>query len=192
MTDEEHDALAPIRARTWTFGDKISTDLMMPGSRVLAGDLQGRPAHHWCFEAIRPGWAEQVRQGDVIVAGRNFGCGSGRDPSPLLRTLGIAAVVADSFARSFFRNAINSALPVLICPGVRAVFHDGDLLFADLETGLVRNETRGMELRGEALPAESPPMQILRAGGFEPFIRAKLLSRGQGLKTDPGRQPEAV
>ncbi|QMU67193.1 3-isopropylmalate dehydratase [Streptacidiphilus sp. P02-A3a] len=169
LPQDRQDSL--IRAgRAWCFGDHISTDLMMPGAQVLAGNDEGRPAHLWCFEAVRPGWAMLVEPGDLIVAGRNFGCGSGRNGAQLLRKLGIGAVVADSVSRAFFRNAVNAALPVMDCPGVSDLVSEGDRLVLDVVAGTVGNETTERTLRSEPMPLDSPPMQILLAGGFDPFV----------------------
>jgi 3-isopropylmalate/(R)-2-methylmalate dehydratase small subunit len=159
-----------VAGRAWCFGHNISTDLIMPGPQVLAANSDGRPPHLWCFETVRPGWATQVRVGDIIVAGRNFGCGSGRNGASLLKKLGISAVVSESVARAFFRNAVNSALPVLSCAGVLQVVSEGDRLAVDVIRGVITNETTGQHAEGESLPLASPPMQILMAGGFDNFV----------------------
>ena len=159
------------QGRVWKFGDKVSTDLMMPGSKVLARPgISDQEAAKFCMWANRPGWAEQVQRGDIVVAGANWGCGSSRPAARLLKALGIAVVVADSMSRLFFRNAVNIGFPVLICPGVSQAFEEGETADVDLETGEVRNLTRGTSLRGEALPPDSPPFQILKAGGLDPFL----------------------
>jgi 3-isopropylmalate/(R)-2-methylmalate dehydratase small subunit len=173
-----------FRGRVWVFGDHVNTDVIMPGTYVLAGNLQGREPHEWCFEAIRPGWAAQVRPGDILVGGRNFGCGSGRNPAPLLRKLGVQAVLVESAARGFFRNSINSGLPVITCRGVHAVFADGDVMHAEMSTGRVVNDSTGAVLHAEPIPEDSPPAQILAAGGFENFV-AELLTSGRV----PGEEP---
>jgi 3-isopropylmalate/(R)-2-methylmalate dehydratase small subunit len=164
-----------FRGRVWKFGDNISTDLMMPGSKVLARPgITDQEAAQFCMEANRPGWAQQVTLGDIIVAGRNFGCGSSRPAARLLKALGISCVVADSIARLFFRNSIHIGFPVLICPGVSRIFQEGDIAEVDIETGRVRNLTRGVEVQGEPLPKDSPPYQILMAGGLDPYLKARL------------------
>jgi 3-isopropylmalate/(R)-2-methylmalate dehydratase small subunit len=186
-----------VAGRAWCFGAGVSTDLIMPGPQVLAGHGAGRPPEQWCFEAIRPGWAAAVRPGDIIVAGANFGCGSARNSAPLLKKLGISAVVADSVARTFFRNAVNTALPVLTCAGVSRLVSDGDRLRVDVTRGTVTNETTGRHALGEPLPPGSPPMQILAAGGFHGFlelVRTGWDPRCQGLvpgSENPGKPPAA-
>jgi 3-isopropylmalate/(R)-2-methylmalate dehydratase small subunit len=161
-----------FEGRVWKFGDNISTDLMMPGDEVLTKPgLSEKEAASYCMHANRPDWAPQVKEGDIIVAGHNWGCGSSRPAARIFKTLGISVIVADSMSRLFFRNAVNIAMPVFICPGVSKAFDEGDLARVNLETGEVTNLTKGITLKGEALPADSPPAQILKAGGLEAFMR---------------------
>ena len=159
-----------IRGRVWKFGDYISTDLMMPGFFRTQGMSEKELSRH-AMHANRPDWGEQVKDGDIIVAGRNWGCGSSRPAPRLFKVLGLGGVVADSVSRLFFRNAVNIGFPVLICPGVSDAFEEGDEAEVDFETGQVRNITRGITLHGEALPVDSPPYQILKAGGLEPLLK---------------------
>jgi 3-isopropylmalate/(R)-2-methylmalate dehydratase small subunit len=114
-----------------------------------------------------------VRSGDIVVAGRNFGCGSSRETAAEnLKVLGVACVVAESFSRLFMRNAVAVGLPVLVCAGVHAAFDDGDRIEIDLASGVARNTGSGTELQGDSLPEEM--RQILAAGG----ILGVLESRG--------------
>lgn len=164
-----------FQGKVWKFGDNISTDLMMPGSRVLARPgISDKEAAQFCMEANRPGWAQQVKPGDIIVAGRNFGCGSSRPAARMLKALDIACVVADSTSRLFFRNSIHIGFPVLICPGVSKAFDEGDIAEVDVESGRIRNLTKGVELQAEPLPKDSPPYQILMAGGLDNYLKARL------------------
>ena len=163
--------------RAWVFGDHVNTDVMMPGAQVLAGRGLGRPPTDWCFEAIRPGWSSLVRAGDVIVAGKNFGCGSGRNAPALLREAGISAVAADSISRAFFRNSVNCALPALECPGVSEFVTEGATVTIDVSNGTLRMANSDLVLHGLAWMPDSPPYQILLAGGIEEFVRRKLRSR---------------
>ncbi len=161
-----------FEGRVWKFGDAINTDLMMPGSEVLAQPgISDKEAAKHCMSANRPGWAVQVQEGDIIIAGRNWGCGSSRPAARLFKALGISVIVADSMSRLFFRNAINIGLPVLICPGCSAAFAEGDRARIDISSGEVRNLTSGLVLQGEALPEDSPPAQILRAGGLKNLMQ---------------------
>ena len=167
--------------RVWKFGDKISTDLMMPGFAVLAKPgISEEEAAKSCMLANRPGWAEQVQKGDIIVAGKNFGCGSSRPAPRMLRALGISVAVADSTSRLFFRNSIHLGFPVLICEGVSKVFDEGDTAEVNVETGEIKNLTKGTKIQGEALPKDSPPYEILRAGGLDPFLKDVLERKKAG------------
>ena len=112
-----------LRGRVWIFGDNISTDLLMPGFAAMSNpDMSPEESARYCMYSNRPGWAEQVRPGDLIVAGKNFGCGSSRPGSKILKTLGIGAVIAESVSRIFFRNSINLGFPIITCPGIHDAF----------------------------------------------------------------------
>jgi 3-isopropylmalate/(R)-2-methylmalate dehydratase small subunit len=165
--------------RVWKFGDKVSTDLMVPGSKVLAkpGMSPEEAATH-CMSANRPGWSSEVQQGDILVAGVNFGCGSSRNGSQPLKVLGITVVLAESIARIHLRNAINTGLATLVCPGITDFAEEGDQLRVDIITGQVENLTREDRIQAEAWPKDSPPFQILMAGGFDNFFKEQLRERG--------------
>jgi 3-isopropylmalate/(R)-2-methylmalate dehydratase small subunit len=168
-----------LTGRVWKFGDKISTDLMVPGSKVLAKPgISPEEAATWCMSANRPGWSAEVKPGDILVAGINFGCGSSRNGSGPLKTLGISCVLAESIARIHLRNAINTGLATLVCPGITSFVDEGEQLRVNIETGAVENLTRGTRLQAEAWPQDSPPFQILMAGGFDNFMKAKLREAG--------------
>lgn len=161
-----------FEGKVWKFGDNISTDLMMPGAQVESKvGMTDEEASQYCMYANRPGWSAQVKPGDIIVAGRNWGCGSSRPAARLIKALKVSVIVADSMSRLFFRNSINVGLPVLLCPGASAAFKEGDKASVNLETGEVKNLTTGKVLHGEALPADSPPMQIIKAGGLKKYMK---------------------
>ena len=166
--------------RVWKFGDRISTDLMMPGHRVLANpDLSVEEAATFCMEANRPGWAEnEVRAGDILVAGINFGCGSSRNGSQSLKALGIAVVLAESVSRIHLRNAVNMGLPTLVAPGITEFVEEGQSLEVNIVTGEIKNLETGSTLNAEAWEEGSPPYQILMAGGLDAYMMAKLKERG--------------
>lgn len=153
------------RGRVFVFGDEINTDLMMPNR---AFRLPQSEQHVLAFEAIRPGWVSTVRQGDLIIAGDNFGMGSSRPVGMVLRACGIAGVVAESVNGLCLRNCVNVSLPALDCPGVTSLFRDGDVAEIDYLTGLVRNLTQGTERTGKRLP----PLlaEIVLAGGIIPML----------------------
>jgi len=134
-----------ITGRVWKFGDHINTDYMHPAfGRDEPWETRKRQILH-----IHQAFTEACAPGDVIVAGKNFGCGSSREGAPAnLKRLGIGCVVAESFGRIFFRNCIAVALPVMGCRGVSEMFAEGDRLELDYETGLLKNLTTGQELRG--------------------------------------------
>ncbi len=156
-----------IRGRAWCFGDDVSTDALSPGQWAI-DPVEVRMAH--TLESLDSRFPAQVRPGDLVIAGRNFGCGSSRETAPEnLQALGVACVVAESFARIFLRNAIAIGLPVLVCPGIRPEISDGDQVQVDLGAGTVRNPRTGSVLSGERLPAEM--RAILAAGGILALLR---------------------
>ncbi|MCC6224725.1 MAG: 3-isopropylmalate dehydratase small subunit [Thermoleophilia bacterium] len=161
-------ASARIAGRVWRFGDDVSTDLLSPGEYAI-DPVSVRKQH--CLESLNPDFPRAARPGDLVVAGSNFGCGSSRETAPEnLKALGIACVVADSFARIFLRNAVAIGLPVLACPGASAAFADGDTAEIDLGEGTLRHAGTGAVLRGEPLPPEM--REILSAGGILAVLRA--------------------
>lgn len=164
-----------ITGRTWKFADNISTDLIMPGFAALSSpDMSPDDAAKYCMYSNRPGWSALVQSGDIIIAGKNFGCGSSRPGAKVLRALGIQLVIAESVARIFFRNSINLGLAVLTCPGIHEVFEEGETISANFETGEIKGLQSGKIITGEALPTDSPPAQILRAGGLNLLLEKSL------------------
>ncbi len=156
-----------IAGKVWCFGDDVSTDLLSPGEYTLV-TVEERARH--TLETLNPRFPQEVEAGDVVVAGKNFGCGSSRETAPEnLKVLGVACVVAESFARIFLRNSVAIGLPVLACPGVGAAFSEGDGIELDLASGLVRNVRSAAELRGEPLPPEM--REILAGGGMLAALR---------------------
>ncbi len=156
-----------IEGRVWKFGNDINTDLISPG-RFLASPIEEIKGH--VLEAVNPRFAQEVRKGDVVVAGKNFGCGSSRDSAPqALKALGVAAVVAESFARIFFRNAVAVGLPVLACPSVSQSFEEGETLELDLEKAEVKNRARGTSLQGNPLPQQM--LDVLNKGGIPALLK---------------------
>lgn len=167
-----------IKGKTWCFGDGISTDLLSPGQYAV-DSLQVRKMH--TLESIDPRFATDVKAGDVVVAGRDFGCGSSRETAPEnLKELGVACVVADSFSRLFLRNAVAIGLPVLPCPGASGAFSPGSDIEVDLATGDVRNVATGAVLHGEPLPESM--RRILSAGGMLAILKSDRLESLKSLK----------
>ncbi|MBI4729978.1 MAG: 3-isopropylmalate dehydratase [Acidobacteria bacterium] len=157
-----------VRGRVWRFGDDISTDLLSPGSYATE-PIEVRRLH--ALESVNASFASGVRAGDVVVAGRNFGCGSSRETAPeALKSLDVGCVVAESFARLFLRNAVAIGLPVLTCAGAAHAFSDGEEVEVNLATGGVRSKVGGADLAGNPLPEEM--RRILAAGGILALLRA--------------------
>jgi len=156
--------------RAWRYGDNVDTDVIIP-ARYLTTTEESELAEH-ALEDLDPTFASSVRTGDVVVAGANFGCGSSREHAPIaLKGTGIAAVVAVSFARIFFRNAINTGLPIVVCPEAVRATDNGDEIAVDPEAGVVGNETKGQAFAADALPPFV--MDIVRAGGLIPWVRER-------------------
>ena len=158
-----------IRGRVWKFGNNVDTDVMAPWNAMSLPWEERRkqvlPTH--------TDFVERVRAGDLIVAGRNWGCGSSREQAPEnLRRLGIAAVVAESYGRIYFRNCVAMAFPNLACPGIAAACEEGDELEIDVRGGLVRNTTRGTELRAQ--PYTDDMLAILERGGLLEVLKARV------------------
>ena len=167
-----------IKGKVWKFGDNINTDLMWPAFIHDKGtSMTPQEKAKYCMFSNRPDWAAQVQPGDIIVARNNFGCGSSRPAAAQLKTLKISIVVAESIARIFFRNAINLGFPVLICRGVYELFEEGDIAEIEIYNGIIKNLNTGKYLKGEILAEDSPPMQILRAGGILPLLEKEYLNK---------------
>ena len=165
-----------ICGKVWKFGDAIDTDIIIPARHLV---LPLDQMKHKAMEPLRPAFAREVRSGDVIIAGRNFGCGSSREQAPaVLRELGLGAVVAVSFARIFFRNAINLGIPVMECEEIHEQAEEGDRVEIDLSSGRIRIADRGLELSGSRLPDFL--LEVIDDGGLIPHLIAKHNSRGSG------------
>ncbi len=160
-----------IEGRVWKFGDHINTDLIIPGRCLDDYSPENLAAH--VLEDADPQFAKQVRQGDIVVAGRNFGCGSSREQAPLaLKYAGVGAVVAGSFARIFFRNAINVGLPLVVCSQAHDAMTAGDEVKIDLQLGTIEVKRNGAKVTFDPMPDFL--MSILRSGGLVPFTRERL------------------
>jgi methanogen homoaconitase small subunit len=154
-------------SRAWVFGDDLDTDQIVPGR--YAPFMVGQDKFHtYAFCDARPGFAKDVRPGDVLVGGENFGCGSSREYAvAALAKHGIGGIVAKSFARIFFRNCINLGIPVLESPEALTVVRDGDAVTLDLAAGLLRAPAGDVRLR----PLASFAQEILAAGGVVAYLR---------------------
>lgn len=158
--------MAHISGRVWKFGDNINSDLMMPS---IAYESPPNEQPKFVFSANRPGWSSQVQKGDVIIGGSNFGTGSSRPAAKLLLGLGISAIVAESINGLFLRNCVNFGLPAFSCPGVSALFEEGDTAIIDYPESAVRNERSNDSLSGRKLPQSL--IQLTLSGGVVPLLR---------------------
>ena len=160
-----------IVGKVWKYGDNVDTDAIIP-ARYLNTTSEEELATH-CMEDIDPGFATSVGTGDLIVAGKNFGCGSSREHAPLaIRAAGVGCVVAETFARIFFRNAINIGLPILECPEAVRDAAAGHTLEIDLAQGLIRNRDLGTEYHADAYPPFM--LELIQAGGLVTYTRNKI------------------
>ena len=159
------DLSKPMRGKVWKFGDSVDTDVISPGQRAPTYDELKKIT----MDAYRPEFAREVRPGDILVAGKNFGYGSHREgANSVLRDVGIQAVVADSIARLFFRIGISFGIPTFAAPGVSALVEDGEEIEIDYTAGVVRNPRTGKEIP----LAKYPPAieKIFNAGGIIPLL----------------------
>jgi len=158
------------QGRAFKYGDNVDTDVIIPARHLNTSDAGELAAH--CMEDIDPSFASSVRKGDVVVAGRNFGCGSSREHAPLaMKAAGVGCVIAESFARIFYRNALNIALPILECPSAVKAISPGDEVSVDFDTGAVTDISTGETFSAEPFP---PFMQdLIAAGGLAEYLRRR-------------------
>lgn len=160
-----------VKGNAWVFGDNIDTDAILP-ARYLVYTTEEELAKY-AMTGTDPEFPEKAQKGDIIVGGKNFGCGSSREHAPIgLKGLGISLVIAESFARIFYRNSINIGLPLLECKDISKHVSEGDVLEVDLDSGIIKNVTTGVELKGQKLPEFM--MEILNDGGLMPHLKKKL------------------
>ena len=151
----------------WKFGHNIPTDMITPTAYVMKG--MGEMVKH-VLENANPDFPKNVKAGDIIVAGRNFGCSSGRAIAPkAIKATGVSAVVAEGFSRTFYRNGHEIGLPILEVPGIHDLVQTGDRIRVDIASGTVTNLSSGKTLKGS--PAPEFLLDMLRAGGLIPFLK---------------------
>lgn len=154
--------------RIWMLGDNVNTDVIIPGRYNVTTDRA--QLARYCLCEVMPEFAQQVRAGDVMMAGHNFGCGSSREHAPAaIQACGIQVVIARSFARIFYRNAVNIGLPVLICEEAVLASADGQEMEVDLTRGIIANKTTGQTFQAE--PLDPFVARIVAAGGIIEYIR---------------------
>lgn len=163
--------MQPIKGRVHRFGSNIDTDVIIPARYLTTTDPAELAKH--CMEAIDPDFVSRVKAGDLIVAGENFGSGSSREHAPIaIKEAGVSCVVAKTFARIFYRNAINVGLPIVECPEIVDATEEGDEVEVDLTSGRVTNTTKGKA--AQAKPFPDFMRDLLSAGGLVPYLREKL------------------
>lgn len=157
-------------AKAWVFGQDISTDLIIPGRYLVEREPEKLAEH--VMEGADSSFSEEVEEGDVIIAGNNFGCGSSREHAPIaLRAVGVSGIIAESFARIFYRNAINQGIPVLVHEGIQEEFETGDEIEVDWASGKIRNLSTEENYEAEPLP---PLLQnIIESGGILGYLKEK-------------------
>ena len=152
------------------YGDNVDTDVIIPARYLNTSAPEELAAH--CMEDIDPRFAGDVRRGDILVAGRNFGCGSSREHAPLaIKASGIACVIAESFARIFYRNALNIGLPILECPVAADAISSGDEVSIDLGAGRIVDLTIGASFTAEPFPPFM--MDLIAAGGLAAYLKGR-------------------
>ncbi len=152
-----------VKGKVFKFGDDVNTDVIIPARYLNDPSLENMAKH--CMEDIDPEFPKVDHTGDIMVGGWNFGCGSSREHAPVsIKACGVSCVIAASFARIFYRNAINIGFPILECPEAAAAINAGDVVSVDFETGVIKDETTGEEFKAAAFP---PFIQnIIKAGGL--------------------------
>ncbi|MDN5347589.1 MAG: 3-isopropylmalate/(R)-2-methylmalate dehydratase small subunit [Clostridia bacterium] len=160
-----------IRGRAHRFGDDIDTDAIIPARYLNTSDPAELARH--CMEDADPQFTSKIHPGDIIVAGKNFGCGSSREHAPIaIKAAGLSAVIAHSFARIFYRNAINIGLPILESPEAAARIQDGDEVLVEVEEGVIRNLTRGETY--DIIPFPPFMQELMTAGGLMSYVARKV------------------
>jgi 3-isopropylmalate dehydratase small subunit len=167
-----------LQGKAWKFGDDVDTDAIIPARYLNTSDSKLLAAH--CMEDADPEFPNKVKSGDIIVAGKNFGCGSSREHAPIaIKGAGVSCVIAQSFARIFYRNAFNMGLLILECAEAAAGIETGDEVEVDIDQGLIYNRTRRQTYQAQPIP---PFMQrLVQAGGLIPYVRQQMAREGNRL-----------
>ena len=162
-----------IQGKVWRFGNDVDTDLIIPARYLNTSDPHELAAH--CMEDADPKFVSKIKPGEIIVAGKNFGCGSSREHAPVaIKTAGISCVIAASFARIFYRNSINLGLPILESPEASRAISEGDLVEVDLTTGKINDLTLGLVF--QAVPFPPFMQELINAGGLIGFVKTRTKS----------------
>lgn len=152
------------------YGDNVDTDVIIPARYLNSSDPAELATH--CMEDIDKEFVKRVKKGDIIVANKNFGCGSSREHAPIaIKAAGVSCVIAETFARIFYRNAINIGLPIVECPEAAEAISAGDEVEVDFDSGLIVNKTTGMNYKGQPFPEFM--QKIIKAEGLVNYINHK-------------------
>lgn len=153
--------------KVFKYGDNIDTDVIIPARYLNTPNMKELASH--CMEDIDKEFAQKVEEGDIIVANKNFGCGSSREHAPIaIKAAGVSCVIAETFARIFYRNAINIGLPIIECPEAAKGIEEGDQVEVDFDSGMIYNKTKGTEYKGQAFPEFM--QKIISNGGLINYI----------------------
>lgn len=159
-----------VKGKAFKYGNDVDTDVIIPARHLTCADPSHLAAH--CMEDIDPSFVDDVKEGDIMVGGKNFGCGSSREHAPIaIKASGISLVIADSFARIFYRNAINVGLPIMESPEAASAIGKGDEVEADFDTGMIRDLTTGQTFTAKPFPAFIK--KIIDAGGLVEYTMQK-------------------
>ena len=159
-----------FKGKVWVLGDDIDTDIIIPTEYLALPTVEDMKQYG--FSPLRPELAGQIGEGDIIVAGSNFGCGSSREHAPLcLKTAGVSCVIAETFARIFYRNAINIGLPIIECPEAAKAIEAGDEVEIDFDSGKIYDRTKGTEFQGQPFPEFM--QKLIAAGGLVKYTNSK-------------------
>ncbi|MDD3612661.1 MAG: 3-isopropylmalate dehydratase small subunit [Caldicoprobacterales bacterium] len=157
-----------MQGKAIKYGDNVDTDVIIPARYLNTSDPQELAAH--CMEDLDKTFVDRVEAGDIIVAGRNFGCGSSREHAPIaIKASGISCVIAETFARIFYRNSINIGLPIIECPEAAKDIDEADQVRIDVKTGRIENITKGRTYQAEPFPAFM--QEIIKADGLIKYVR---------------------
>lgn len=152
------------------YGDNVDTDVIIPARYLNSSDPAELAKH--CMEDIDKDFIHKVQKGDIIVADKNFGCGSSREHAPIaIKSAGVSCVIAETFARIFYRNAINIGLPIIECPEASKGIKEGDQVEIDFDSGMIYNKTQNTQFKGQAFPEFM--QKIIKAEGLIPYINSK-------------------
>lgn len=163
-----------LKGQVWKVGHDIDTDVIIPARYLNSSDEEYLAAH--CLEDLIPNCKEKITPGDILVAGKNFGCGSSREHAPIaIKHAGFSCVLAESYARIFYRNAINIGLPIIVAPDACREAKEGDTLEVDPTSGVIMNLTQNKTYQGEPFPPFM--LEILESGGVIPFTAKKLKAK---------------